>query len=103
MADHEFKILDNQARADFEKLLGHEIKGSVVCMMHDTYVKHAAGIQDIQTATPARVARRIVRAHFTRPASQLRPRRASRAASLSGRRCSHRALATYQHAPISNE
>jgi hypothetical protein len=55
MADHEFQIVDAEARADFEKLLGHEIRGPVVRMMHDTYLEHAGAIQAIQMAAAFRL------------------------------------------------
>jgi hypothetical protein len=57
MADHEFKIIDDQARRDFEKLLGFEIRQPVVRLMHDTYMRHAAAIQAIQMAAAFRVKR----------------------------------------------
>lgn len=48
MITHEFKLVDAQAREDFERLLGIKIDGNTVRLKRDVYLKHAEAIQAIQ-------------------------------------------------------
>jgi hypothetical protein len=55
---HEITIPDRIALEQFEKLLGHEIRGYRVKVAHEAYVKHAREIQAILLDAASRTATR---------------------------------------------